>query len=89
MQCNVDLDYTGDDDFLIMLGDSAENIVSQLVNNSLDELSAENGELPASIRHAMRMVVDWQYSVQRGSSTESPNIPDAIFTLCKLYRHFN
>lgn len=87
-QCNIDLDYTGDDEFLTLLGDSAEDLISQLIDCDLTELYAEYGELPASIRHAIRMTVDWEYSVQRGSSTEGTDIPNAILMMCKLYRNF-
>lgn len=88
-QCNIDQDFTDDDEYLTLLGDSAEDIISQLVGCELVQLEAENGIIPASIMHAMRMIVDWQYSVQRGSSTESQDIPQAIFTLCKLYRNYH
>lgn len=87
-QCNIDAAYTGDDEFLTLLGESAEDLVSQLIDCDLNELYAENGELPASIRHAIRMTVDWEYSVQRGSSAEGTDIPNAILMMCKLYRNF-
>lgn len=87
-QCNVDQDYTGDDEFLTLIGESAEDMVEQLIDCDLTELFAENGEMPASIKHAMRMLVDWMYSQQRGSSGEAIEIPQAIFTILKLYRNF-
>lgn len=88
-QLNVDQDYTGDDEYLTLLGESAEDMVSQLIDCDLTELFAENGEMPASIKHAMRMLVDYFYSQNRGSSSESIDIPNAIFTILKLYRNFN
>ena len=88
-QLNVDQEYTDDDEFLTLLGESAEDMVSQLIDCDLTELFAENGEMPASIKHAMRMLVDYFYSQNRGSSSESIDIPNAIFTILKLYRNFN
>lgn len=88
-QLNVDQEFTDDDDFLTLLGESAEDMVSQLIDCDLTELFAENGEMPASIKHAMRMLVDYFYSQNRGSSSESIDIPNAIFTILKLYRNFN
>ena len=88
-QCNIDLDYHGDDEYLEMVGNAAEDLICNLTNyRSLDELEAVYGEVPPSVRHAMRMAVDYYYSNQRGSSAESNNIPDAIFLLTQLYRHY-
>ena len=87
-QCVVDPDFHEDDEFLEMLGDAAEDMASNLLDCSLDELVAEKGELPASIRHAIRMLVDYMYSQNRGSSGESIDIPNAVYTMLKLYRSF-
>ena len=88
-QCTIDQQFTDDDEFLEMLGDSAEDMTAQLIDMSLDELAAENGEIPASIRHAMRILVDYFYSVNRGSSENAPSIPDAVHLMLKLYRNYN
>lgn len=87
-QCVVDSDFHDDDEFFEMIGDSVEDMTSKLINCSLDEISAENGELPATIRHAMRMLVDYFYSVNRGSSDDTPDIPNAVMTMLKLYLQF-
>jgi len=87
-QCNVDLDWDGDDEYLEMIGDAAEDTVSELIDCSLEELEAQNGELPSTVRHAMRMLVDYFYSQQRGSSGEAIEIPQSVFTLLKLYRNY-
>lgn len=87
-QLNVDEYYTGDDDFLELVGESVEDITANLLDCSLDDLSAQYGGLPAGVRHAMRMLCDYAYSQQRGSSNESNDIPNAIITILKLYRNF-
>lgn len=88
-QLNVDVDFHEDDEFLELLGESVEDLTSNLIDCQLDELAAQNGCIPAGVRHAMRMLVDYVYSQQRGSSGESNDIPNAIFTILKLYRNFN
>lgn len=88
-QCNIDPQWDGDDEFLVMVGDSAEDMASQLIDCDLDEIVAKYGEIPAGIRHAMRMLVDYAYSQQRGSSSEANEIPQSITTILKLYRIFN
>ena len=44
--------------------------------------------MPATIMHAMRILVDYFYSVNRGSSSESIDIPNAVYTMLKLYRNY-
>lgn len=88
-QLNVDEDYHGDDEFLEMLGDSAEDLASQLIDTDLDALCAAYGSIPSAVRHALRMLCDYMYSQNRGSSSESIDIPNAVFTILKLYRNFN
>ena len=87
-QCNIDAAYEGDDEFLTMLGDAAEDMTAQLLDCELTEIYAENGEMPASIQHAMRILVDYFYSVNRGSSSESIDIPNAVYIMLKLYRNY-
>ena len=88
-QCNIDLDYDEDNEYLEMVGDAAEDLICNLVNYpTLDALEAIYGEIPPSVRHAMRMAVDYYYSVSRGSNENAPNIPEAIFLLTQLYRHY-
>lgn len=88
-QCNVDQAYEGDDEFLGLIGDAAEDMTEQLLDASLQEIYAENGEMPATIKHAMRMLVDYFYSQNRGSSAESIDVPNAVYTMLKLYRNFH
>lgn len=88
-QCNIDPQWDGDDEFLELLGESVEDITAQLIDSDLDEIAAKYGEIPAGIRHAMRMLVDYAYSQQRGSSGEANEIPQSITTILKLYRIFN
>ena len=87
-QCNIDAAFEDDDNFLEMLGDAAEDMTAQLLDCDLTEIYAENGEMPATIMHAMRILVDYFYSVNRGSSSESIDIPNAVYTMLKLYRSF-
>ena len=89
-QCNIDPQWDGDDEFLVMVGDSAEDITAQLIDCDLDEIVAKYGEIPDGIRHAMRMLVDFYYSIYRGSAhEENIDIPNAVKCLTMLYRNFN
>lgn len=88
-QCNIDASYTGDDEYLTLLGEAAEDMTAQLLDADLNDIYAENGEMPATLMHAMRILVDYFYSVNRGSSGESIDIPNAVYTMIKLYRSYN
>lgn len=88
-QCNIDPQWDGDDEFLVMVGDSAEDMASQLLDCPLEELAAQNGELPATVRHAIRILTDYFYAVNRGSSDNDKEIPAAALIMLKLYRQFN
>ena len=87
-QLNVDADFHEDDEFLTLIGEAAEDITANLLDINLNELVAQYGEMPAGVRHCMRMLCDYTYSQQRGSSNESNDIPTAIMTILKLYRNF-
>ena len=87
-QCVVDADFHEDDEFLILIGESVEDITANLIDMPLDELAADHGDIPTGVRHSMRMLVDYFYSQQRGSSAEANDIPQSIYTLLKLYRNF-
>lgn len=87
-QCVVDPQFHDDDEFLSWLGDSAEDMTAQLLDMPLDELAADNGDIPAGIRHAMRMLCDYFYSVSRGSTENAPDIPSAVTLMLKLYRNY-
>jgi hypothetical protein len=88
-QCVIDSNFTDDDEFLKMLGDSAEDMCEQLLDMPLYEIEAENGELPETIRHALRMLVDYFYSTERGGSGTNTEIPSAVTSMLKLYRKYN
>ncbi len=88
-QCNIDLDFHDDDPFLELLGESVEDITANLLDCPLSVVEAKYGNMPAGIKHCMRMLVDYTYSQQRGSSSEANDIPNAIITILKLYRNFN
>lgn len=85
-QCIIDEDFTDDDEYLTMIGDSAEQFLEDHLNRNLFEVAGEcGGDLPSSLLHALRMLVDYFYSTERGSSGNDVDIPKAFFTLTKNY----
>ncbi len=88
-QCVIDPQFTEDDSFLEMIGDAAEDMTAQLLDCPLADVEAHYGQLPATIQHAMRILVDYYYAVNRGSSDNDKEIPEAVFLMLKLFRQFN
>ena len=87
-QMNVDMDWHGDDAYIEAIGTAAEDMVEQLVNTPLEELVASEGELPPTIKHAIKIVSDYFYAVQRGSNANDGELPESVYTMLKLFRNF-
>ena len=87
-QANIDLDYDGDDVYLEQAGNTAEDMVEQLVNKDLAEIEGAYGELPSTLKQAMLIAADYYYAVERGSSTNDGEMPEIFYTMIKLFRSF-
>ena len=86
-QLIVDADFHDDDDYITSLGDAAEQLVEQYIDKLLaDVVSDYNGALPAPLRQAMKMIVEYLYD-NRGSGENE--IPEAVFLMIKLYRNYH
>lgn len=87
-QCIVDEDFHDDDLYLTHLGETAESLVEQEIDQSLIEVAAgNNGEMPTALLHSMLLIVDYLYA-QRGSNDANPDIPNAYLHLCRLFRNW-
>ena len=85
-QCVIDNDFDDDNEYLESLGETAETLVEQQIDKSLDDVVSDNdGILPAPLKHAMKMIVEYFYN-NRGSDESS--IPEAYYYMCKLYRQY-
>jgi len=85
-QLIIDEDFHDDDNYLEMIGDTAEDFLQAHLCRDIYECVAENGgTLPNSLRHALRLLVDYFYSNQRGGNDESKDVPQAFYTLSKYY----
>ena len=67
-QCVIDTDFNDDNDYLEALGSTAEELVEQQIDKSLHDVVSENdGKLPAPLKHAMKLIVEYLYN-NRGSA---------------------
>lgn len=88
-QLIIDTDFTDDDEYLIHLGDTAEELVQTMIDAPLEDAAAENGgDLPKPLIQAMLLTVDYLYGSQRGSNDSNPEMPSAIKMFTQLYRTY-
>lgn len=85
-QLIIDNDFNEDDELLTALGETAEELVEQQIDADLtDVITNNNGTLPAPLKHAMKMMVEYLYNDRGSGETE---IPKAFFYMCHLYRNY-
>lgn len=85
-QLIIDQSFTDDDTYLTALGDTAEAMVAKQLDKTLEDVVSENdGELPATLKHAMKLLIEYFYD-NRGSGNNQ--IPDAFFYICSMYRNY-
>lgn len=88
-QCNIDPEWDGDNEYLEMVGDAAEDMTQALLDCDLALVEAEYGGMPPTVLHAMRMLSDYFYAKFRGSSDTDMEIPSAALDMLKLYRNYH
>ena len=86
-QLRLEEGFTEDDNYLTILGDSAEAFMEDYLDYSLDDVAANNGgELPRSLYLALLLFVDYAYD--NSGSGEQRDIPNAFFNLARLYKKY-
>ena len=83
-QLIINQDFEDDDALLESIGQAVEDTVEQQIDMPLEDTLVE-GELPAPLKHAMKMLAEYFYD-NRGSGENQ--IPSAFFYLCQLYRRY-
>ena len=86
---NIEKEYTLDDEYILNLMCVAENAVEKHIDNKLQNLEDEAGNLPASLLHAIMLLVANFYanreSVAFASSSEIPTSYNYLLDLFKDY----
>lgn len=81
-------DFTGDDDYLSFLLETAETAVITATNRTEDELKALNGgNLPNPLIQAIMMLgAHWYNQRESVSTVQMHAVPDSLQALIKPYR---
>lgn len=85
---NIDEEYTGEDDYLMMLSGSAEEFIGKYIDRDLEEVCEENGgDLPLPILHAILILTANHYANRESIAFTSVSvIPFSMEVLLDPYR---
>ena len=87
---NIDADYTEDDEYLQYLYGVAESIVEKHIDKQLEDIIAEQGEIPKPLVHCILLLIgnfyDNRESIAFGTPTE---IPMTLQYLLQSYRDYS
>lgn len=88
---NIDEWYNSDDSYLISLGETAEQMVDEHINNCLSDIvNDNNGVLPGPLRHAMLLLVGNLYKNREPDAfTTVTEIPHSYEYLLYPYRDYS
>lgn len=86
---NLDENFDADDLYLMGLRDAAEEVVEKYIDYPLAQLEKEDGKLPASLNHAMLLLIGTWYALRESVSVSSMMpIPHAFEMICHLWADY-
>ena len=87
---NIDKYFHDDDEYISQLGDVAEQMVDEHINNNLDNIVKNNrGHLPMPIKHAMMLLVGNLYQNREGIAfANASQIPHSYEYLLFPYKDY-
>ena len=87
---NIDKYFKDDDEYIISLGDTAEQMVDEHINNCLSDIVSDNdGELPNPLRHAMLLLIGNLYQNREIIGSKVQELPFNYQYLIDLYKNYN
>lgn len=86
----VDESFNGDDEYIIMLIDAAEDAVSRDICENLEDLASDTGELPASLVYAILLKLADFYNNRETVVVGVPtNEIKSLKSISSLFRNYN
>lgn len=87
---NIDDNFHKDDEYLVELGQSAEDVVQTHLDRPLKDLENEEGFIPSSLQQAMlQLVATWYASRESVSYASCSVLPHAYDYIIALYKNYN
>lgn len=85
-QCRIEPDFNDEDDILEMYGESAEEMVLDVINRTYTEVVEYYGEVPKPLIHASLLLVSQSYQHREPSSVQNLyTVPYAFGMMVKPY----
>lgn len=86
---HLNVDHSEDDNYIEELAEVAEDAVSEYLNRPLSDFVDSSGNLKASVRHAVRLLVGTWYGSRESVAFASPSVmPDGVYALLLPLRRF-
>lgn len=84
------IQYTADDQYLMMLWDACLDAVAKYIDDDIDRLATANdGNLPSALLQATLLLVGNYYNSRESNTfTQVHEIPNGFTFLCDLYRNY-
>lgn len=87
---NIETEYTLDDEYILNLMCTTENVVENHIDKKLSELESSDGTLPSGLIHAMLLLVGNFYANRESVAFASSNeIPLSYSYLLDLYKDYS
>jgi uncharacterized phage protein (predicted DNA packaging) len=87
---NIDSGFTQDDEYITYLETVAEQIVEKHIDNTLENIIAEEGAVPAPLLQAMLLIIGNLYDNRESVSyTNAVEVPNTLSYILSMYRDYN
>ena len=87
---NLDDDYTDDDNYLEHLEGVAEQVVEKHIDKTLEEIIAEEGEVPKPLLQAMLLIIGNFYDNRESVAyNQVVEVPKTLEYILNMYRDYN
>lgn len=84
---HLNIDYDEDDGYLTQLVEAAESAIERFIQQPLEKLEDENGDIPAALKHAVRLMVgDFYANREPVAFATATEIPFGLMFLIMQYR---
>ena len=87
---NIDSGYTDDDDYITYLETVAEQIVEKHIDKTLEDIIAEDGEVPTPLLQAMLLIIGNLYDNRESVAYNNVvEVPNTLSYILSMYRDYN
>lgn len=87
---NIDSGYTDDDEYITYLETVAEQIVEKHIDTTLEDLIAENGEVPTPLLQCMLLIIGNLYDNRESVAYSNViEVPNTLSYILSMYRDYN